>query len=702
MDRVEALVSQMTLGEKISQMLHEAPAIERLGIPAYNWWNEALHGVGRAGTATVFPQAIGMAAAFNEELLHSVATAVSDEARAKYHEAIKHEDRGIYKGLSLWSPNVNIFRDPRWGRGHETYGEDPYLTGRLGVAYVKGLQGEDPNYLKTIATPKHFAVHSGPELGRDSFDSKVNERDLRDTYLPAFKECVQEGKAASIMGAYNKVNGEPCCASKTLLQDILREEWGFDGFVVSDCGAICNLHEYHKVTHNGAESAALAVNNGCELNCGETYGKLKAAVLGGLISEEKIHEAVKKLFAARFKLGMFDGAENVSYSKIPFEVVDCKEHNKLALKVAQESMVLLKNENQLLPISNKVKSIAVIGPNALDTSVLLGNYYGFPSKYITPVDGIRDRASENTRIYYAKGCELTGNSKDGFSEAITVAEKSDIVIMCLGLSAIIEGEAGDAYNSEAGGDKPNLDLPGKQQELLEAVYATGKPVVLVLLSGSALAINWAEEHVPAIVQAWYPGEEGGNAIADVIFGNYNPSGRLPVTFYKTLEELPPNWDYSMKGRTYRYMENDALYPFGFGLSYTNFRYNKLLLNKASLNTGEELQVEIEVENIGKQPGQEVIQLYLSDIDATTVVPKHKLQGFKKVYLKAGEKKIVNFILTQRQMALIDDAGSCIIEPGDFRLYVGGCQPDNRSYELKGHKGLTECFRVTGEAVKLLY
>jgi beta-glucosidase len=701
-ERVDDLVGRMTLAEKVAQMGHEAPAIERLGLPDYNWWNEALHGVGRAGTATVFPQAIGLAATFNEELIYDVADVVSDEARAKYHQSIKHGDRGIYKGLTLWSPNINIFRDPRWGRGHETYGEDPYLTGRMGAAYVKGLQGTDEKYLKTIATPKHIAAHSGPEAGRDSFNSIVSQKDLRDTYLPAFKECVKEGKAASIMGAYNRVNGEACCASKTLLIDILRKEWGFDGFVVSDCGAICNLHNYHKLTNNAAESAALAVNNGCELNCGSTYGKLVAAVTMGLISEEKIDESVKALFKARFKLGMFDNEEEVSYTKIPYEIVDCKEHDDLSLKAAQESMVLLKNKDNFLPISNKMKSIAVIGPNAFENSVLLGNYHGMPSKFITPLDGIRSRVSEDTRVYYAKGCDLTSNSKEGFAEALAAAENSDVVVMCLGLAPTIEGEAGDAYNSQAGGDKPDLNIPGQQQELLEEIYAVGKPVILVLVSGSALAVNWADEHVSAIMQAWYPGQQGGSAIADVIFGNCNPSGRLPVTFYRTAEELPDICDYSMKGRTYRYMENEALYPFGFGLSYTKFGYNKLKLSNNNLTTDEALTVSVEVENTGKLAGNEAVELYISDIKASTEVPKHKLVGLKKIYLQPGETKAVSFVVTPRQMALIDDQGNCILEAGSFKLHVGGSQPDNRSCELKADNGLTEYFEVIGENLKMEY
>ncbi|MEZ0537857.1 glycoside hydrolase family 3 C-terminal domain-containing protein [Caldicellulosiruptoraceae bacterium PP1] len=708
-ERVEDLVSRMTLAEKVSQLVHNAPEIERLDIPKYNWWNEALHGVARAGTATVFPQAIGLAATFNEELMYRIACAISDEARAKYHEYIKHNDRGIFKGLTIWSPNVNIFRDPRWGRGHETFGEDPYLTGRMGVNFIKGLQGNDPKYLKTVATPKHFAAHSGPEQGRENFNSEVSIKDLMETYLPAFKECIKEAKAESIMCAYNQLNGVPCCGNKLLLEDILREEWGFEGFVVSDCGAICNLHLHQHVTETAAESAAFAMNGGCDLNCGDAYKHLVTAVVAGLVSEERIDEAVKRLFKARFKLGMFDPDELVPYSKIPYEVVDSEEHRQLALKSAQESIVLLKNKNNILPLSKDIKSIAVIGPNALCNEVLLGNYNGWPSKYVTPIDGIRNRASKDTRIYYAKGCDLIGrpfefanNFKGGFAEAITAAEKADVVVMCLGLSPQIEGEAGDAYNSQAGGDKVDLNLPQVQQELLEEIYKVGKPIILVLLSGSALAINWADENVDAIIQAWYPGEEGGNAIADVIFGNFNPSGRLPVTFYKSLEELPPFTDYCMEGRTYRYMKNEALYPFGYGLSYTKFRYSNIELSKDKLNIGESLEVIVEVENIGELDGQEVVELYIKQLDASCTVPNYSLQDFKKIKLKKGQKTQVSFNITPRQMAFIDEQGRCLLKQGRYMIFVGGSQPDKRSQELSQSNILNAQFELFGTETEIEY
>ena len=576
-ERAKDLVSRMTLEEKVTQMLHGSPAIPRLGIPAYNWWNEALHGVARAGVATVFPQAIGIAATFDEDLVYRIADVISTEGRAKYHENVRKGDRDIYKGLTFWSPNINIFRDPRWGRGHETYGEDPYLTGRLGVAFVKGIQGNDKKYLKAAACAKHYAVHSGPESERHSFNAVVSKKDLRETYLPAFRDLVKEAGVEAVMGAYNRTNGEPCCGSKTLLVDILRNEWGFKGHVTSDCWAIKDFHEGHMVTKTAPESVALAVKNGCDLNCGNLYINLLIAHREGLVTEEDIDRAVTRLFVTRMKLGMFDDPRNVPYSDIPYEVNSCKEHNDFSLEAAKKSLVLLKNEDGLLPLDKKkLKSIAVIGPNADSREALLGNYNGTPDRYVTVLDGIRKAVGDDVRIYYSEGCHLFRDRSSGLAaprdriaEALACAERSDAVIMCLGLDAMLEGEEGDTGNEFPGGDKPNLNLPGLQQELLEKVYAVGKPVVLVLLSGSALAITWADEHIPAIVQAWYPGGRGGDAVAAMLFGEYSPSGRLPVTFYRTTEELPDFRDYSMKNRTYRYMQNEALYPFGYGLSYTN-------------------------------------------------------------------------------------------------------------------------------------
>lgn len=701
-ERVADLLSRMTIEEKILQMLHTAPAIPRLGIPEYNWWNECLHGVGRAGVATVFPQAIGLGATWDTKLIRKVADVISDEARAKHHEYSKRGDRGIYKGLTFWSPNINIFRDPRWGRGQETYGEDPYLTAKIGVEFVKGLQGDDPKYLKLAATPKHYAVHSGPESERHHFNAEVSEKDLRETYLPAFRDCIIDGKAVSIMGAYNRTNGEVCCGSKTLLQDILRDEWGFDGYVVSDCGAICDFHLNHKITSSPQESAALAVNNGCDLNCGETFGSLVIAVEQGLISESKIDEAAARLFTARFRLGMFDPDDMVPYSKIPYEVNDCAEHRELAHLAALKSIVLLKNENNLLPLSKDLKSIAVIGPNASSLDVLIGNYFGTPSVYSTPLEGIVSRVSKDTRIYYAKGCDVTGNSKEEFAEAAAAASRADVVIMCMGLSPRVEGEEGDAANSDGGGDRLHLNMPGVQQELLEMISSLEKPVVLALFNGSPVAVNWAEEHIPAILTAWYPGEEGGNAVADVIFGNYSPGGRLPITFVKSLDQLPPFHDYSMKNRTYRYMHDEPLYPFGFGLSYTTFAYSNLEVSGSNINVGENAALSVDVANTGKFAADEVVQIYIKHNDAPFESPIRRLAGFCRVSLMPGEEKRVDFILTPRELSEIDNDGNRMLLPGSYTLSIGGNQGDQRSRSLGAGEVMTIDFTISGEPVILPY
>jgi beta-glucosidase len=806
--RVDDLVSRMTLEEKVLQMQNAAPAVERLGIPQYEWWNEALHGVARAGYATVFPQAIGLAATWDTELMYQVADVISTEARAKHHEAARNNQRGRYYGLTFWSPNINIFRDPRWGRGQETYGEDPYLTARLGVEFVKGLQGNDPRYFKVIATPKHYAVHSGPEPERHSFDAIAYERDLRETYLPAFRATIVEGKAYSVMCAYNRTNGEPCCSSKRLF-DILRREWGFDGYVVSDCGAIRDIWEYHKFVKTEPEASALAVRAGTDLTCGNEYVKLLDAVKQGLITEAEIDTALKRLMTARFRLGMFDPPEKVAYARIPFSQNDTPEHRQLALQTARESIVLLKNANNTLPLKKDLKSIAVIGPNADAPEVLWGNYYGRPSRLITPLAGIKAAVSPNTKVTYALGSSLAGESvvpvpasalspglkaeyfnneelrgptatvrtderinfdwgrykptpelnENNFSvrwtgkltpaesgnytlgftaddgarvfldnqllveawernpnktvtkeirleggrsydlrmeyrqnnreasarlvwsyprlverqieEAVNASKEADASVLVLGISAGLEGEE-MTVNVEGfrGGDRTDLSLPKSQEALLKAVVATGKPVVVVLLSGSALAVNWANDNAPAILHAWYPGGEGGAAIADVLFGDYNPGGRLPVTFYKSVDQLPPFTDYSMAGRTYRYFKGDPLYPFGFGLSYTNFDYSNLRFSARSVKTGEPIKVSVDVKNTGARDGDEVVQLYLTDVAASAPVPIRALVGFDRISLKAGSKQTVTFTITPRQMSMIDDRGKRVIEPGEFLLRVG--------------------------------
>lgn len=688
--RARELVAQMTLEEKAFQMMHGAPAIERLGIKAYNWWNEALHGVARAGVATVFPQAIGLAATFDEDFIEEVADAISTEGRAKFNIQQKYDDTDIYKGLTFWSPNINIFRDPRWGRGHETFGEDPFLTSRLGVRFVEGIQGHDENYLKAAACAKHYAVHSGPEDLRHEFDAKVSRQDLYETYLPAFKACVQEAKVEAVMGAYNRTNGEPCCGSKTLLQDILRDEWGFKGHVVSDCWAIKDFHEGHGVTSGPVESVARAVNNGCDLNCGNLFIYVKEAVERGMIPEERVDEALVHLFTTRMKLGLFDEKGKTPYDDIPYTAVDSEEMQALNLRAAQKCIVLLKNEGGLLPLDKaKVKTIGVIGPNADNRKALVGNYEGTSSRYITISEGIQDYVGDDVRVLVSEGCHLykdriseLSKGRDRNSEVKAVCEASDVVIMCLGLDSGLEGEEGDQGNQYASGDKPDLNLPGRQQEILEIAYASGKPVVLVLLSGSALAVNWADEHIPAILQGWYPGAQGGKAIAQILFGEKNPEGKMPVTFYHTLEELPEFTDYSMKGRTYRYMQQEALYPFGYGLSYTAFAFKDV---KASAQTvGKDgVDVTVTLENTGDRKGAQTVQVYVKIEREGT--PNAQLKGLKKIELLPGEEKEVLIHLPAEAFGLFDEEGQLRIEKGSALVYVGGQAPDARSEKLTGQK-----------------
>ncbi|MBO5757422.1 MAG: glycoside hydrolase family 3 C-terminal domain-containing protein [Clostridia bacterium] len=581
LERAKALVAQMTLEEKMSQMKYNAPAIPHLGVPAYNWWNECLHGVARSGVATVFPQAIGMAASFDTDMMYRVATAISDEARAKHNEFKKFGYTDIYQGLTYWSPNINIFRDPRWGRGHETYGEDPYLTGRMGVSFIKGLQGEG-KYRKLDATIKHLAAHSGPEELRHGFDTKVSEKDLRETYLWAFKYCIDHADPSAVMGAYNRLNGEPCCASKTLLMDILYGEWGFDGYVVSDCGAICDIHRHHKVTNTDAESAALAVNNGCQLNCGSAYQWLKDAYDQGLVSEEVITASVEKLFEARYRLGMFD--DDCEYDHIPYDVVDCDEHRALNRKMAQKCMVLLKNDG-ILPLDQSVRTIAVIGPNADEQSVLLGNYNGTPARYSTLLRGIQD--GFDGRVIYARGCHVTKpvQDKDGEhprNEALIAASKADVVVMIMGINPTIEGEEGDAYNAAKGGDRIDLELPAVQRELIDAITALGKPTVFVNVSGSCINLEREDKNCNAVLQCFYPGAEGGNALADILFGKVSPSARLPVSFYRSIDDLPAFEDYSMQNRTYKFFGGKCVYDFGHGLTYSDIKETYIDQNTVEL------------------------------------------------------------------------------------------------------------------------
>lgn len=698
-ERAKDLVDRMTLEEKVSQMLHFAPAIERLDVPAYNWWSEALHGVARAGVATVFPQAIGLGATFDDQLIYDVATVISDEARAKHHEFVRQGDRDIYKGLTHWSPNINIFRDPRWGRGHETYGEDPYLTGQLGLSFIKGLQGDDDKYLKVAACAKHFAVHNGPEGLRHEFDALVSKKDLWETYLPAFRTCVMDGQVESVMGAYNRVNGEPACGSTTLLKDILRDLWGFEGHVVSDCWAICDFHLHHKVTKTPEESAAMAVKAGSDLNCGKTYPSLLSAVDQGLIEEADITRACTRLFTTRMKLGMFDPTEAVEYASIPYEVNDCKAHHKLSFDAAKRSMVLLKNDD-ILPLNvDAYKNIAVIGPNADDGIMLLGNYNGTPSRTTTALRGIQDKVGDKARVYYAKGCGISGDKvehlaleKDRIAEAVSAAQMSDIVILCLGLNSEMEGEEGDTGNSRASGDKVDLFYPGLQNQLMEAVEATGTPTILVSFTGSAMDLRWAHEHLDAIIQAWYPGPEGGTALADLLFGDDDFSGRLPVTFVQSTEDLPDFENYDMSGRTYRFLEKDPLYPFGYGLSYNQYIYSNLTIDKARVS-GDGIKVNVTVTNKGLKAGYEVVQVYLKDMEASVRVPNAQLVDFMALKLEAGESKELIFEIESDQMCIVDQNGDYKLEPGLFMIYVGGHGPDSVSEKLTGNKCLVTAFEV---------
>ncbi len=822
-ERVDDLVGRMTLEEKVAQMGNEAPSIERLGVPEYNWWGEGLHGVARAGLATVFPQAIGMSATWDEENMFKVASAISDEARAKHHDFASKDKRFLYQGLTMWSPNINIFRDPRWGRGQETYGEDPYLTGKLGVQFIKGLQGDDPKYYKTIATVKHFAVHNGPEPERHFFNAKANKRDFLDTYLPQFEMGIKEGKAYSVMCAYNRTNGEACCGSDHLLTGILRDDWKFNGYVVSDCGAIEDIYKYHKVTETPEEAAALAVKAGCDLNCGKVYVYLTNAVEQNLIEEEEIDLAVKRLFMARFKLGMFDPNEIVKYANIPYDVVDSKENKALSLETAKKSMVLLKNENNTLPLSKDLKKVAVIGPNANQWLMLLGNYNGVPSDPVTPFRGIQEKLP-NAEILYAQGSELANgmpmyytvpsevlttpegkpgvkaeyfNNKelegevlysevvqlidakwndkapredmddDNFGvrwtttltpdmsglyqlavistsstklffndslvastpyhfrneygdprlrtsdpiqmeagktyqikieagesyadaniefvwakpkpnlkkEAIAAAKEAEVVIMCMGLTARMEGEEMDIeIDGFRGGDRTKLGLPQIQLDLIKEIHAIGKPVVLVLLNGSALAINWENDNIPAILEAWYPGQEAGTAIAEVLFGDYNPAGRLPVTFYKSVDDLPDFENYDMTGQTYRYFEGKPLYPFGYGLSYSTFDYSNLQLEK-EYKAGENVKLSVDVKNTSDIAGDEVVQLYVKVLKAHGLVPLSTLKGFNRISLKPNETKTIEFEINASDFAILDENNERNVLPGQYEISVGGGQPD---------------------------
>ena len=667
--RLDALLGALTLDEKIAQMMTDAPAVPRFRIPAYSWWSECLHGAARAGRATVFPQALGMAASFHPELLEQVAAAMADEARAKHHVVLQARGSSpIYFGLTEFSPNINILRDPRWGRAQETYGEDPYLTGRLGIAFVKGLQGDHPHYLKLAATPKHYAVHSGPESERHRFDAHPSARDLHETYLPAFRACVREAGAASIMGAYSRVLGEPCCASPTLLQQILRDDWGFDGYVVSDCGAIHDIHAHHGLTRNAAESAALAVRNGCDLNVGSTYAALGDAVAQGLLTEADIDRAVRRLFAVRLRLGMFDPDERVPFRAASPACIDSPAHRDLARQMARESIVLLRNEHSLLPLSPEIGHVAVVGPVAADLRVLLGNYYGYSGRLVTLLEGIVGGVGAGTVVTYTKGCDVRGRAGSFEQGSVdTAVHGADVIVATLGFTPELEGEEGEVAAADGGGDRADIGLPGCQQELLKYLHGTGKPVVLVLTGGSPLAIPWAAANIRAILLVWYSGEEGGNALADVLFGATSPAGRLPATFVASVADLPPFADYSMRGRTYRYAD---------GLSYTSFAYTAPGLSAGTLAAGAALEAAVRVRNTGSRAGDEVVQLYVENRNSTEVGPRHHLEGVRRLHLEPGTERQVRFQLHAEQCAVFDEAGIARHEPGPVRIWFGGGQPDD--------------------------
>lgn len=681
----EALVDKMTVDEMIGQLKFDAPAIERLHVPAYNWWNEGLHGVARAGTATVFPQAIGMAAAWNPEMMKEVGNAISDEARAKYNESIKHEDRDIYKGLTLWSPNVNIFRDPRWGRGHETYGEDPVLTSRLAVAFIEGMQGTG-SYLKTAACAKHFAVHSGPEALRHSFNAVATKKDMYETYLPAFEACVKEAKVEAVMGAYNRTNGEPCCASEELIGEILREKWKFQGHYVSDCWAIRDFHDHHHVTSSGVESSALALNRGCDLNCGCTYLCLKEAFNKHLVKKETIKKAAVRLFTTRFLLGMFEKTE---YDKIPYTCVESREHLELCEKAAQESIVLLKN-NGVLPLNKReVKTIGVIGPNANNRSSLDGNYHGTASRYVTILEGIQDYVGNEVRILYSQGSHLyldkeeqLAQKDDRIREALSVTEYCDVVILCVGLDESLEGEEGDTGNAYASGDKKDLEFPQGQKRLMDAVLNTDTPVIVCNFTGSAMKLSLADEKAAAVIQAWYPGAQGGAALAKILFGEVSPSGKLPVTFYQSLDTLPAFEDYSMRGRTYRYLEEKPLYPFGYGLTYGEARVIKTEFVKQPKRT-EDLIIQVMVENVSARTIRDVVQVYIQNNDSSFAPPNPVLCGFAKSDFVARKKTEVTITIPKAAFQVVNQQGEKIWDSSSSTLFIGMGGVDERSQELTG-------------------
>lgn len=681
--RIKDLISRLTLEEKVRMMKHQSPAIARLGVPAYNWWNEALHGVARTSEkVTVFPQAIGMAASFDTAALQKMGDVASSEGRALFNEDMRKGKTGsIYRGLTYWTPNINIFRDPRWGRGQETYGEDPYLTAKMGAAIVRGLEGSDPKYLKAVACAKHYAVHSGPEFNRHSFDVVASPFDLWDTYLPAFRELITKAKVHGVMCAYNRLDGEPCCGNSLLLSNILHNQWKFDGYVTSDCWAINDFANNHKTHPNNTAAVSDALLKGTDLECGDLYQLLEDGVKKGLLSERDINVSLTRLFKILFKIGMFDPADKVPYASIGREVIDCDAHKKEAYEMAQKSMVLLENKKNILPLkASKIKSIALIGPNADNGHTQLANYFGTPSEISTPYTSLKKRFGDRIKVDYQKGVNIVDKLKEGpsFEAVAAQAKKSDIIVFVGGINADYEGEAGDAgaggYAGFASGDRTTIALPPVQTELLKVLKKTGRPVIVVNMSGSIMDFQWESQNVDAILQAWYGGQAGGDAIVDVLFGQYNPGGRMPLTTYKSDKDLPAFEDYSMANRTYRYFKGDVRYPFGYGLSYTQFSYSPLE-NQASVQTGNNLQVSTTVTNTGKRDGDEVVQLYvIHPQDNNIRIPIQSLKGFQRIHLKKGESKKVSFTLSPEELALTDKDGNLTESSKKLQIYVGGGQP----------------------------
>lgn len=677
--RVQDLLSRLTLNEKVAMMNHPTQGVPRLGIPDYNFWSEALHGVAGNGRATVFPQAIGMAATWDKDLIHQIATAISDEGRAKYHEALRRNGcTDQFQGLTFWSPNVNIFRDPRWGRGQETWGEDPFFTGEMATEFVKGLQGDHPRYLKVAACAKHYAVHSGPEKERHTFNAIVSKHDLYDTYLPAFKKLVKEAKVEAVMGAYNRTLDEPCCGSKLLLEDILRGEWGFEGHVVSDCGALSDFYLNHKFTKDAVETVALALKRGCDLGCDHVYNEIPEAIKRGLITEVDVDRALARSLGTRFKLGMFDPVEDVPFASIGMDVVACDAHRQLAYRAAAESVVLLKNKDNILPIKPSARKIFITGPTATSMEVLLGSYCGFNNQMITLMEGITGRIPEGMGLGYHVGALLKHPREIKQTWAPYVAQSADVSIVCVGITPEFEGEEGSSLLSPLNGDRDSISLPTSQVEYIKELAINSARIVLVVTGGSPIALGEVMDLVDAILFVWYPGMEGGRAVADVLFGDIAPAGKLPLTFPQSLDQLPAFDDYRMTGRTYRYMTAEPLYPFGFGLSYTTFAYRDLRITSPA-SSG--FEATVTVENTGAVEADEVAQFYLKVLDSKLPAPLNQLIGFQRIHLKPGKSQTVTITVKPEMLMLFDENGRQVFQPGKFRLTAGGCSPGARGSTL---------------------